>query len=137
MYFVNHVLRQGNQFERNGDFLLPLGIYDICINSVYDSCGMMMNLFIDANFTLSIRYKYENDRVMDASSPDVTSPLHYQLYGSGKIGGDASSSRGSPNQLLERQVFFVSFLIIVCHLQIVTSAKFLGIFFFGWHFFVS
>ncbi|KAK4359107.1 hypothetical protein RND71_021336 [Anisodus tanguticus] len=49
-----------------------------------------------------LRYKYENDRVMDASSPDVTSPLHYQLYGNGKIGGD-TSSRGSQNQLLERQ----------------------------------
>ncbi|XP_075100522.1 AUGMIN subunit 5 [Nicotiana tabacum] len=49
-----------------------------------------------------LRYKYENDRVMDASSPDVTSPLQYQLYGNGKIGGDASS-RGTQNQLLERQ----------------------------------
>ncbi|CAN4115508.1 unnamed protein product [Withania somnifera] len=49
-----------------------------------------------------LRYKYENDRVMDASSPDSTSPLHYQLYGNGKIGGD-TSSRGIQNQLLERQ----------------------------------
>ncbi|XP_006363257.1 AUGMIN subunit 5 [Solanum tuberosum] len=49
-----------------------------------------------------LRYKYENDRVMDASSPDVASPLHYQLYGNGKIGGD-TSSKGSQNQLLERQ----------------------------------
>ncbi|CAH9139206.1 unnamed protein product [Cuscuta epithymum] len=49
-----------------------------------------------------LRYKYENNRVMDASSPDISSPLQYQLYGNGKIGGDASF-RGTKNQLLERQ----------------------------------
>ncbi|CAN6702332.1 unnamed protein product [Malus baccata var. baccata] len=48
----------------------------------------------------TLRYKYENNRVMDVSSPDVSSPLHYQLYGNGKIGVDAPS-RGT--QLLERQ----------------------------------
>ncbi|KAM1544788.1 hypothetical protein ACFX15_044540 [Malus domestica] len=48
----------------------------------------------------TLRYKYENNRVMDVSSPDVSSPLHYQLYGNGKIGADAPS-RGT--QLLERQ----------------------------------
>lgn len=40
---------------------------------------------------------------MDASSPDVTSPLNYQLYGNGKIAADLPS-KGSENQLLERQV---------------------------------
>ncbi|KAK6266727.1 hypothetical protein QUC31_017564 [Theobroma cacao] len=49
-----------------------------------------------------LRYKYENDRVMDVSSPDVSSPLNYQLYGNGKIGKDVPS-RGTQNQLLERQ----------------------------------
>nr|GMD49836.1 AUGMIN subunit 5 [Ipomoea batatas]GMD58726.1 AUGMIN subunit 5 [Ipomoea batatas] len=49
-----------------------------------------------------LRYKYENNRVMDASTSDVNSPLQYQLYGNGKIGGDAPS-RGNQNQLLERQ----------------------------------
>ncbi|XP_050380950.1 AUGMIN subunit 5 [Argentina anserina] len=48
----------------------------------------------------TLRYKYENNRVVDVSSPDVSSPLHYQLYGNGKIGVDAPS-RGT--QLLERQ----------------------------------
>ncbi|KAM1015579.1 hypothetical protein ACFX2I_045327 [Malus domestica] len=48
----------------------------------------------------TLRYKYENNRVMDVSSPDVSSPLHYQLYGNGKIRADAPS-RGT--QLLERQ----------------------------------
>lgn len=57
-------------------------------------------------FEFLIRYKYENDRVMDISSPDVKSPLTYQLYGNGKIGTDVPS-RGSQNQLLERQVFFL------------------------------
>ncbi|CAO2825275.1 unnamed protein product [Amaranthus hypochondriacus] len=50
----------------------------------------------------ALRYKYENNRVMDASSPDVTSPLNYQLYGNGKIAADLPS-KGSENQLLERQ----------------------------------
>ncbi|OWM64489.1 hypothetical protein CDL15_Pgr020456 [Punica granatum] len=50
----------------------------------------------------TLRYKYENNRVMDVSSSDVSSPLNYQLYGNGKIGGDVPS-RGTQNQLLERQ----------------------------------
>uniref|UniRef100_A0A7N0VLF9 AUGMIN subunit 5 n=1 Tax=Kalanchoe fedtschenkoi TaxID=63787 RepID=A0A7N0VLF9_KALFE len=49
----------------------------------------------------ALRYTYENDRVMDASS-DACSQLQYQLYGNGKICANASS-RGSHNQLLERQ----------------------------------
>ena len=54
---------------------------------------------------VSTRYKYENNRVVDVSSPDVSSPLHYQLYGNGKIGVDVPS-KGTQNQLLERQVVF-------------------------------
>ncbi|XP_024023287.1 AUGMIN subunit 5 [Morus notabilis] len=50
----------------------------------------------------TLRYKYENNRVIDVSSPDVSSPLHYQLYGNGKMGVDVPS-KGSQNQLLERQ----------------------------------
>ncbi|KAK1562133.1 hypothetical protein Q3G72_006842 [Acer saccharum] len=50
----------------------------------------------------TLRYKYENNTVMDVSSPDVSSSLNYQLYGNGKIGVDASS-KGTQNQLLERQ----------------------------------
>ncbi|XP_048327905.2 AUGMIN subunit 5 [Ziziphus jujuba] len=50
----------------------------------------------------TLRYKYENNRVIDVSSPDVSSPLHYQLYSNGKIAGDVPS-KGTQNQLLERQ----------------------------------
>ncbi|XP_043813030.1 AUGMIN subunit 5 isoform X2 [Manihot esculenta] len=50
----------------------------------------------------TLRYKYENNKVMDISSPDVISPLNYQLYGNGKVATDVPS-RGSQNQLLERQ----------------------------------
>ncbi|GMH04381.1 hypothetical protein Nepgr_006220 [Nepenthes gracilis] len=50
----------------------------------------------------ALRYKYEDNRIMDASSPNVTSPLQYQLYGNGKIGSDLPS-KGCENQLLERQ----------------------------------
>ncbi|XP_057462891.1 AUGMIN subunit 5 [Actinidia eriantha] len=50
----------------------------------------------------TLRYKYENNRVMDISSPDVSSPLQYQLYGNGNIESDIPS-KGTQNQLLERQ----------------------------------
>ncbi|KAE9605021.1 putative HAUS augmin-like complex subunit 5 [Lupinus albus] len=47
----------------------------------------------------TLRYKYENNIVMDISSSDGSSPL---LYGNGKIGVDVAPG-GSQNQLLERQ----------------------------------
>ncbi|KAE8649325.1 AUGMIN subunit 5 [Cucumis sativus] len=50
----------------------------------------------------TLRYKYENNRVTDVSSSDANSPLHYELYGNGKIGVDVPS-KGTQNQLLERQ----------------------------------
>ncbi|GAB2288970.1 AUGMIN subunit 5 [Dionaea muscipula] len=50
----------------------------------------------------SLGYKYENNRLLDASSPDMASPLQCQLYGNGMIGVDWPS-KGSENQLLERQ----------------------------------
>lgn len=50
----------------------------------------------------TLRYKFENNRVMDISSPDVSSPINYQLYDNGNIGVD-TPSRGTQNQLLERQ----------------------------------
>ncbi|KAH9623696.1 hypothetical protein KSS87_005225 [Heliosperma pusillum] len=50
----------------------------------------------------TLRYKYENNRVLDVSSSDGIAPLHYQLYGNGKVGADLPS-KGSENQLLERQ----------------------------------
>ncbi|XP_047319748.1 AUGMIN subunit 5-like [Impatiens glandulifera] len=50
----------------------------------------------------TLRYKYENNRVMNVSSSDPSSPLQYQLIGNGKITAGAPSS-GSPNQIFERQ----------------------------------
>ncbi|KAG7548479.1 HAUS augmin-like complex subunit 5 [Arabidopsis suecica] len=49
-----------------------------------------------------LRYKFENNRVTDNSSSDVSSPLSYQFNGNGKIGTD-THFQGSNNQLLERQ----------------------------------
>ncbi|KAK2413201.1 AUGMIN subunit [Trifolium repens] len=49
-----------------------------------------------------LRYKYENNIVMDVSSSDGSSPLQYPLYGNGKLGVDVPPG-GSQNQLLERQ----------------------------------
>ncbi|XLR41081.1 hypothetical protein S83_025741 [Arachis hypogaea] len=57
---------------------------------------------INSNLNPSIRYKYENNIVMDVSTSDGSSPLQYQLYGNGKIGVDVPPG-GSQNQLLERQ----------------------------------
>ncbi|XP_011099046.1 AUGMIN subunit 5-like isoform X1 [Sesamum indicum] len=50
----------------------------------------------------ALRYKYENNTVIEASSPDVSSPLQYHLCGYGKPGGD-TPARGTEYQLLERQ----------------------------------
>ncbi|MBA0758239.1 hypothetical protein Gotri_021254, partial [Gossypium trilobum] len=50
---------------------------------------------------VDVRADAEALRVMDVSSPDVSSPLN-QLYGNEKIGMDVPS-RGMQNQLLERQ----------------------------------
>ncbi|KAL7232159.1 hypothetical protein ACSBR2_010221 [Camellia fascicularis] len=58
----------------------------------------------------TLRYKYENNRVMDVSSPDVSSPLQYHLYGNGKIGLDVPS-KGTQNQLLERQKAHVQLFV--------------------------
>jgi hypothetical protein len=50
-----------------------------------------------------LRYKYENEQVIDAASTDASSPLPYQVYGNGKTGSELST-RGTYDQLLERQV---------------------------------
>ncbi|KAL0343761.1 UNVERIFIED_CONTAM: AUGMIN subunit [Sesamum angustifolium] len=50
----------------------------------------------------ALRYKYENNTVIEASSPDVSSPLQYHLCGYGKPGGHAPA-KGTEYQLLERQ----------------------------------
>ncbi|KAK9169132.1 hypothetical protein Syun_001272 [Stephania yunnanensis] len=49
-----------------------------------------------------LRYKYENNRLTDASSPDATSHLQYQLHDHGSKGVDISN-KGTHNQLFERQ----------------------------------
>ncbi|ERN11754.1 AUGMIN subunit 5 isoform X1 [Amborella trichopoda] len=49
-----------------------------------------------------LRYKFENNRVTDAASPDGSSHLQFQVYGNGKLGIDVST-KGKHNQLLERQ----------------------------------
>lgn len=49
-----------------------------------------------------LRYKYENDMVLDAASPDSSSPLPYQVYGNSKVGTEIPT-KGTYDQLLERQ----------------------------------
>lgn len=63
-------------------------------------------MFLSSNTSMkfvSFRYKYENDKVIDAASPDSSSPLPYQVYGNSKIGAD-TTTKGTYDQLLERQV---------------------------------
>ncbi|GJW46231.1 augmin subunit 5 [Tanacetum coccineum] len=50
----------------------------------------------------SLRYKYENNKLMDAS-PYLGSPLQLKLYGNGNIGHDAS--KGTQYHLFERHKF--------------------------------
>jgi hypothetical protein len=74
---------------------------------------------VDVNqiFTLFLRYKYENEQVIDAASTDASSPLPYQVYGNGKTGSQLST-RGTYDQLLERQVVdsvvFIYLLPLLC-----------------------
>ncbi|KAJ4961462.1 hypothetical protein NE237_021372 [Protea cynaroides] len=49
-----------------------------------------------------LRYKFENNGVADASSPDANSPLQYQLYDHGKLGNEIPT-KGTHSQILERQ----------------------------------
>ncbi|XP_043716579.1 AUGMIN subunit 5-like [Telopea speciosissima] len=49
-----------------------------------------------------LRYKFENNRLTDAASPDANSPLQFRLYEHGKMGDDIPT-KGTHRQLLERQ----------------------------------
>jgi hypothetical protein len=51
------------------------------------------------------RYKYENNRIMDASSPDGSSYSQSRSNGNNKLGTD-TSNKGTYKQLRERQVIF-------------------------------
>ncbi|KAH7554435.1 hypothetical protein JRO89_XS12G0209400 [Xanthoceras sorbifolium] len=72
------------------------------VRTVIVNCLKSPPQLLQAITGYTLRYKYENNTVMDVSSPDVSSSLNYQLYGNGKVGVDASS-KGAQNQLLERQ----------------------------------
>jgi hypothetical protein len=74
------------------------------------SFSYFIGLDIDQIFIIFLRYKYENEQVIDAASTDASSPLPYQVYGNGKTGSQLST-RGTYDQLLERQV--VAFLVFV------------------------
>lgn len=64
-------------------------------------------LLLTRLLTCPFRYKYENDRVIDAAASDASSPLPYQVYGSQRTGKDVSM-KGTYNQLLERQVWLLN-----------------------------
>ncbi|KAL5723269.1 hypothetical protein ACHQM5_006686 [Ranunculus cassubicifolius] len=69
-----------------------------CWKEIYGQLSMTSYLFQNIGFL----YKFENNRVTDASSPDASSQLQYSLYDHGEI-GIAFPSKGTHNQLFERQ----------------------------------
>ncbi|OIW07266.1 hypothetical protein TanjilG_08381 [Lupinus angustifolius] len=76
--------------------LQAITAYTLRLKSLISREIEKIDVRIDAE---TLRYKYENNIVMDVSSSDGSSPL---LYGNGKIGVDVAPG-GSQNQLLERQ----------------------------------
>ncbi|KAL0450424.1 UNVERIFIED_CONTAM: AUGMIN subunit [Sesamum latifolium] len=72
------------------------------IKDVIADCLKSPPQILQAIISYTQRYKYENNTVIEASSPDVSSPLQYHLCGYGKPGCDAPA-RGTEYQLLERQ----------------------------------
>ncbi|ONK56479.1 uncharacterized protein A4U43_C10F9140 [Asparagus officinalis] len=85
---------------RNPSLLLQsISLYTSRVSSLIHRESEKIDIRADAEL---LRYKYENDRVVDAASPDAISPLPYQVYGNGKAGADLST-KGTYNQLLERQ----------------------------------
>lgn len=92
------------------DSLLFIACNSLCSYTLLASPVLSFPSFSSVLFPKHIllhRYKYENDTIVEASSTDIGSPLQYHLYSNGKLGGDAPS-RGTENQLLERQVFHSS-----------------------------
>lgn len=85
---------------RNPSLLLhSITLYTSRISSLIHRESEKIDIRADAEL---LRYKYENDQVVDAASPDSRSPLPYQVYGNGKSGTDLTA-KGAYNQLLERQ----------------------------------
>lgn len=85
---------------RNPALLLQsITVYTSRVNTLIHRETEKIDIKADAEL---LRYKYENERVIDAASSDASSPLPYQVYGGGKNGSDLST-RGTNNQLLERQ----------------------------------
>ncbi|XP_071693280.1 AUGMIN subunit 5-like isoform X2 [Rutidosis leptorrhynchoides] len=94
---VHDVIR--NCLKSPTQLLLAITTYTQRLKSLVSKEIEKIDVRADADM---LRYKYENNRVMHDSSPDVNSPLPFQLYGNGKMGLDMPS-KGTQNQLLERQ----------------------------------
>ncbi|WOK95413.1 AUGMIN subunit 5 [Canna indica] len=85
---------------KNPSILLEsITTYTLRVSSLIHRESEKIDIRADAEL---LRYKYENDKVLDAASPDSSSPLPYQVYGNGKIGADIPT-KGTYDQLLERQ----------------------------------
>ncbi|KAK1312956.1 hypothetical protein QJS10_CPA06g01782 [Acorus calamus] len=79
--------------------LQALTMYTLQLKSLLSKEVEKIDVQADAEL---LRYRYEDNKVMDVASPDVSSPLQYPVYGSGKIGFDIFT-KGTHNQILERQ----------------------------------
>ncbi|XP_010257953.1 PREDICTED: AUGMIN subunit 5 [Nelumbo nucifera] len=88
-----------NCLENPPQLLQTITTYTVRMKTLISRETEKIDIRADAEL---LRYKYENNRVTDAASPDVSSPLQYQLYDHGKMGIDVSL-KGPHSQLLERQ----------------------------------
>ncbi|CAA6660220.1 unnamed protein product [Spirodela intermedia] len=86
---------------KNPSLLLrAVTLYTSQVNSLIQRETEKVDVKADAEF---LRFKYENDRIVDVASLDASSHLEYQVYANGKSESDFSS-KGIWSQLLEREL---------------------------------
>ncbi|KAF6144691.1 hypothetical protein GIB67_006183 [Kingdonia uniflora] len=88
-----------NALNNPSQLLQAITAYTLRLKTLIKREAEKIDIRADAEL---LRYKYENNKVMDASSPDASLHLQHQLYDHGKIGIDVPT-KGTHNQLLERQ----------------------------------
>ncbi|PKA66335.1 hypothetical protein AXF42_Ash007032 [Apostasia shenzhenica] len=89
----------GDLLKNPSSLLKSMTTYTLHVNALIRRETEKIDIRADAEL---LRYKYENDQVIDAASPDASSPFPYQVYGSPRSGINLAT-KGTYNQLLERQ----------------------------------
>lgn len=88
-----------NSLKNPPQLLQAITMYTLRLKTLISREAEKIDIRADAEL---LRYKYENNRVMDASSPDASSQLQYSMYEHGEIGINFPA-KGTHNQLFERQ----------------------------------